>query len=350
MSGPAPAGRERTAWVDVTKGVAILLVVWHHAVWWLASIDELPGVVLRADEQLASFRMPMFFFASGLFAGRTLAAGWRVVLRKRVALFAWVYLVWYAVLVLWTAVARTDLDEQGPLTWGGVLRGLVVPHGVLWFLYALAVYSVVARATRRVQPVVQVAVAAVVSALTAADVIPVEAYSWHTTLVCYVFFVAAVHHRDVAARLASRSTPAVAAGLALAYVGATYAVGHLVHGPKPLGVPLLLSCLGLAAAVALAARVATHPWAAPLAWLGERTLPVYVSHLVLIQAMGAVLEMAGWHAWSVGVVAATAALLVAASTAAALGLWRAARVMGAGWLYALPARWAYRPAAVGAAT
>ena len=58
---PTTGAKPRYAFVDLAKGICIMLVVWHHVVstWGL---DTYP-----LKEAVSSFRMPLYFFLSGLF-------------------------------------------------------------------------------------------------------------------------------------------------------------------------------------------------------------------------------------------------------------------------------------------
>ena len=56
-----PAAKPRYAFVDLAKGICIMLVVWHHIVsTW--GIETYP-----LKETVSTFRMPLYFFLSGLF-------------------------------------------------------------------------------------------------------------------------------------------------------------------------------------------------------------------------------------------------------------------------------------------
>ena len=58
---PAPVEKPRYAFVDLAKGLCIMLVVWHH----VASTWGLDTYPLKLP--LSTFRMPLYFFLSGLF-------------------------------------------------------------------------------------------------------------------------------------------------------------------------------------------------------------------------------------------------------------------------------------------
>ena len=57
---PPPSARPRIQFIDLAKGFCILLVILHHVQWSL-------GTVFVIDKYTMSFRMPLYFFLSGLF-------------------------------------------------------------------------------------------------------------------------------------------------------------------------------------------------------------------------------------------------------------------------------------------
>ena len=61
MPSALPTEKPRYAFVDLAKGLCIMLVVWHH----VASTWGLDTYPLKLP--LSTFRMPLYFFLSGLF-------------------------------------------------------------------------------------------------------------------------------------------------------------------------------------------------------------------------------------------------------------------------------------------
>lgn len=334
--GGAALGGTRLAWVDLVKGVAICLVVLHHATQELEQLSPVPSVLLRLDEQLASFRMPLFFLASGLFAARTLTSSWDVVWRRRVLFFAWVYVLWSVVQHVASRVLPSATPGDDPTRVLDLFVGLVHPSTVLWFLYALAVFSIAVRLARRVPPGLHLLLAAVVAVLVGGRVVPVDDYAWRSMGAYYVFFVAGVQHRALVDRFATRTTWPRALAAAALYAGCAFAVGELVPD-KPPGVRLALSTVALVAGVSLAVVMAPTRPGALLAALGRRTLPVYVAHFPVVLALVAPLVITGWRP---GAPVAVALLVVVVIIAVAVPLLveRAAQRGGAGWLYRPPAR------------
>ncbi|UCJ09225.1 acyltransferase [Chitinophaga pendula] len=63
-----PQHNGRHAWIDYAKGIAILFVVYRHVIYGLLySGVEINDTMMDANEMLYGFRMPLFFFLSGLF-------------------------------------------------------------------------------------------------------------------------------------------------------------------------------------------------------------------------------------------------------------------------------------------
>lgn len=66
--------KSRMPWVDYLRGIAIILVVYRHA---LIGIERsgiiIPDYLMTANMTFYSFRMPLFFIVSGIFIGGTLA-------------------------------------------------------------------------------------------------------------------------------------------------------------------------------------------------------------------------------------------------------------------------------------
>ena len=92
----------------------------------------------------APFRMPDFFLISGLFLARVIDRDWRSYADKRVVHFLYFYVLW---LMIQSIVRFGDVG-------GGTLTGLVEhvawsmlqPFSTLWFIYMLAIFSVVTKA------------------------------------------------------------------------------------------------------------------------------------------------------------------------------------------------------------
>jgi uncharacterized membrane protein YcfT len=334
-----PTAAARLDWVDAAKGLSILLVVLHHAVWFLQRSGQAPAAVVMANEALASLRMPLFFLASGLLAAGPLAAPWRVVLHKRVAFFLYLYAIWTIIRFTFFATVvppEVDPDESAdPL---GFALALLLPGPSMWFLYALAVFAVVTKLARPLPVWLQLGVTGVLSALVGAGMVEFGDSRWTYMSRFLFFFLLGCHARGLAERLARATSllRAVAGGVACVAAAAAAVVLGLRTVP---GVALALQCLAVGSGVLVAAWVARYRIGRPLVVLGTQTLPIYLTHMLWLAAI-----MIGVRLVDLPepVAYALPIVLVVVLTALSLLTHRVLMAAGATWLFALPSRLAYR--------
>jgi len=334
-----PAGG-RLGWVDVAKGISIVLVVLHHAVMFLEPHGLVPGPLATLNLALTSMRMPLFLLASGLFLAPVLERGWRTLLHRRVALFGWLYLLWTLVqFAVVTPLPAGSAPDFAVLDAAELPLVLLYPDPSMWFLYALALYSVAARLLRRVPGWVLLAATGVLSTLVGAGIVEFGWHAWELTARYAFFFVLGWHGRRLVERVAARSSPlwvVTAAVLAVAVAGASVLLG--LHDVP--GVAFALNLVAVTGGVLASAQLARWRIGRGVAALGRRTLPIYLANVPLVALLTALL--AGIDppaAAQYGIVALVTAVAVALS----LALYRGLVAVRAGWFYDLPGRWAVHP-------
>ena len=327
-------------WPDVAKGGCIVLVVlWHVVLKHYQQIDwgrSLPfpaawGVV---GDQLLPLRMPLFFTVSGLFAAGAVRRSWPELLHSRIGRFGALYVVW--VLVHTVVLAATPrfptAHAADPLQ---LLKQLTISPTNLWYLLALALYFVVAKAAARVPTAWLLGGALLLSAVASSGLLPNENNRWQV-LQNLVFFLAALRMAPLVHRLATAAAPRRAALLIAVSVAATG--GTAILGVQDwFGVRPLVSLLAAAAGVVLAAAIARRlrRTGAALEWLGERTLPIYVLHLPVLALLDLALTGPLRPLEPRGVVlsATEPVLLTAATIGLSLLVVRTLRRLGLGRLF-----------------
>ncbi|QDE33576.1 hypothetical protein FIV50_01435 [Microbacterium foliorum] len=177
-----------------------------------------------------------------------------------------------------------------------MLAQLTISPTNLWYLLALAVYLLVARLVRHVPTAVALPVAFVIAAVAAAGVIPDLGNLWQLVQNLF-FFLAGLRMRSLIERFAAASTPLRTLMLGMAYVVAAGAVGVLGMRQWP-GVWPLLAVVAVEFGVAACAIIHRHLGvvARPLRWVGQRTLPIYVIHMIPLALIDGALRGAGWVA------------------------------------------------------
>jgi threonine dehydratase/uncharacterized membrane protein YcfT len=338
-------GRARTQWADVAKGICILLVVlWHVVVKHYLQIDwhlslPIPGAWGALGEQLLPLRMPLFFTISGMFAVRAVHRHWRVLARAKLAKYLYLYATW---LLIHTAVLalvpgfHTD-RARGVLD---LVEQLTITPSNLWYLYALALYFAIAKAVRSLPPVPVLAVALALSAAAGAGLLdtPGNRAGVYQNL---VFFLAGLYLQPWVERCA-----ATANGRRLAITGALYAVAlatmSAVGAQRWFGVWPAISVLATVFGVTAAAMLCR--WTAlagALAWLGRRTLPIYVIHMPVLALLHLLLvDRLSQLGSTAQLVLAVGYPIVLTAVVAGLSLaiHRVLLAAGARWLFELPGR------------
>lgn len=313
-----PRTAPRLDWVDTARGASILLVITYHAGLFATSVGLESNAWNVVNGASRVIRMPLFFFLSGMLAAGALRRPWPSLLRGRVTSNLYLY-------ALWASLAFV-LFKVIPYTREGAPRGLahwaqsvfLLPENGLWYLLALALFLVTAKALSRFSTAVVLTVSSAVGALASANLMA-SSFVWNNCLVLFVFFVAGTRLKDrtiSAAPVLGRINVAlplvvVTGGLALAAARADVL--------DVVGTRWVMGALAVLAGIAAAAFLAATWVGRLLAVLGRDTLAIYVTHEILLAVL--VLPMTGVAATSWADLArwvSPVALVVAATVAAVL--------------------------------
>jgi uncharacterized membrane protein YcfT len=303
VSGGDPPTSERVAWVDAARGASVAAVVlFHVSLWWYLPLEaELWDPAARVwgtvNSYLGSVRMPLLLAVSGLVAAGAVRAGLRDPRTvTRAVANGYLYVVWAAVYAVFYALVPGPLPHRVDGV-DGALRQLAVPDTPLWYLYALALYSVGLAALRR---------APAWSVLTGLAVVSVAARAlldgpgmWPRILELAVFFALGVYARPVLLRFAAGVTVTRTAACAALALAATLA-GRVVSGEVGDGVLFLVRGAAFVAVTVAGVCLAIRwrPVRRTAAALGRRTLPVYALHVPLVALLVTVTRGSGARSWS----------------------------------------------------
>lgn len=325
-----PVTRVRAEWVDTAKGIAIILVVLFHASIFMQDIG-LAGFWGRITVVLDTFRMPLFFFTAGMFASSSLARPFRAMLHRRVALLAWVYVLWT---IVYTIVFNlVPVPGRGSPSWLGLLLSPVWPNESTWFVWGLAVYFILSWAMRRLPVVAQLVLALIPAILFGMNIVDSGNTALDKVGTYFIFFVAAVHVGPAVIRLSPRlrgwHAPVIVAVYGLVVV-AVFRAGLFYFPFVRLTLGFLAVAAGLAAGIALS-RLPAFAW---LSVLGTRTLPIYLLHFYPVLLVSAALAPVAEHLTTFGSLIPPA--LTVFALAFALAVHRVTRRVPG--LYTLPKR------------
>jgi len=137
---------ERKSWPDLCKGIAILLVVFGHAIGYVSTYGDGSGessLLMAVDRWIYSFHMPLFFFVSGylqqISETRRLYS-WRCVKSKLIALMV-PYVIFSIVFWLFKFVFSKSVSN--PVSIEDLLLIGIFPLSDLWFIYAITIFYLV---------------------------------------------------------------------------------------------------------------------------------------------------------------------------------------------------------------
>lgn len=255
----------RMGWMDLLRGMAILMVLLWHAPAVPALFGyEMPTWLRTANDALLPFRMPMLMFLSGLLLPRALAKPLPGYYAGKLRMLLWPYLLWG---FLHLNLYGSDHPLWHPRAWIGT--------GYLWFLFCIMVYYFVAPLLPERFLILLIPISMIVSLLVE-DPIAVK-------LTYFATFFFAGHaiasrpqllERLLAPRLLMLWTVLT---LCFAAVSATLGVSIAYRGDLA-----VFSFAGVLVAVVVARKVvASNTWARRIRWLqfvGRHSLVYYVSH------------------------------------------------------------------------
>jgi uncharacterized membrane protein YcfT len=326
----------RLDWVDVAKGICIILVVMMHAT---LGVEKATGDVSDLNafiEWAKPFRMPDFFLISGLFLAARIDRPWRQYLDTKVVHFAYFYVLWLT--IQFALKAPGMVAEHGATaTFADYLMSFLVPFGTLWFIYLLMIYFVVAKLLKPLPKVlVLVAAAAMHVFVPHTDIFILDEFA-NRFVFFYSGYALAPFILAFADRL--RLVPALAIAIGLAIWAVVNAAGvtsgvALMHGPD-----LVYSYVGIGAVIAFSVLVANRLPGDVLAYCGRNSIAVYLAFTVFMGPTRIVLmKLTGGEAAE-----AIALLSALAGVVGALALQRFVKGTWADFLFTRPAMFRLTP-------
>lgn len=298
--------KPRLLWPDAAKGFAIVLVVLTHLTSKHYSTLDLPipEVVhlfwLGLADFLTPVRMPLFFAISGFFVGKYLTASWSTAARRRFIPAYYLYILWFVIYSLFFLL-DPPLVTSSPSNITEQIIGLLWGYTSLWYLYALPVYFIVCKIFAR-WPAQALTVAAILSVLSDTTLMP-QLGNGASVVGNLVFFMAAAYYPQQISRIEGNARTHFLKMAVIFTVSSsvmsliTYIVSRNSFESNILDLiiglgDLILGILGIAVGIKIFNLLADK---APLvarffAYIGARTLPIYVLHLMVLALLNTLLE------------------------------------------------------------
>ncbi len=323
----------RIEWIDLVKAVSVLLVVFMHASNTVVDLGGTGAVVTTLqtlNHLVEPLRMPVFFLVSGMLAASAVRRPWSASTNRTTGML-YLYVLW--MVLYFGFIGLFGVTVQDPV--GSILMA----RSGFWYLYAMALFFVIARLLRN-QPAWLVVVVAVLPNILRpvtdellGQLIPGTLFT--SMAMNLGFFLVGVYFKDLVATAAERATPQHVSALGVLAAGAGLA---FLRSPEMVGQSLLpLSLLWLGFGVGLAVLVTRHGAPRWARYVGGRTLSVYVMQWPVLFVVTSYLP-----GWTVSHPLAQLAFpFVLTAGVAGLALWLHALPLTA-WLFRAPV-WVTRP-------
>ena len=282
--------------MDLVKGSSVLIVVLFHAVIHMyavvpdGSASDGWHTFMNVIEPL---RMPIFFMVSGMLATSAMSRPWRMS-RRRTFGMTYLYILWSAIFFIVVAFYIHETPVEALLNFP---RRLLAGSSGYWYLYALLLYFIIAKALRR-WPVWIVLVIAIALNLLRAPVAQwnrdfmysIDVGSAMTAIVTnLVFYILGVYYKEIISWIADRASwwrIAITIAFASAY--------GLWRNSAPeywemtyLPISLAWIAAGVMAAHLLVVYEGPRRFGT---FFGARTLPIFVVQFPLLMALSSYLR------------------------------------------------------------
>ena len=343
--------KTRHAWVDLAKGISIILVVMMHSTYGVGEATGEVGFMHYILGFATPFRMPEFFLVSGLFLSAVIARPWVHFTDRRVVYYLYFYALWAVILIAFKHLL-IDRDPLGAATL--LASAIYEPYSILWFIYALAVFGLMAKLLHhfRAPHILVLALAAATSIASIATPVSILNYTAEYFVYFYAGYALAPSIFSMARAIDARPLLALvgigiwalANGLLVFSPGHEVAPGLVISGvdhiPGAHFVMALAGAVAICAISVLLSRLAGFGW---LRWVGAHSIVIYLSFVIPMGVFRTVL-LAVMPSIDAGL--ASLATLIVSIVSPIVLYWIIGRIGFGFFLFERPA-WAHLPGAPG---
>jgi fucose 4-O-acetylase-like acetyltransferase len=274
------AKNERTDWIDIARGIGIILVVFQHVYQGVVHSGILTPTTFWKieDYTVYTFHMPLFFFLAGLHVESSLAKGKGRFLKAKLWTVFYPYLLW-SLLQGGTQLALAKYINKA-ISVTALCNILWDPIDQFWFLYSLMLCHLVAMALPKLkQSLLVICIAAfIINAL-----FPFTFLIRQTLYMC-LFYAIGVATAGWVKSLPPLSSRTNFAGMIIALMLFSVAVYGAYHGfyyYSPAALPA--SLLGILITIWISRELASR-YSGWLIILGRGSMAIYIMHVMLAVA------------------------------------------------------------------
>jgi hypothetical protein len=327
----------RSQQIDVVRALSVIAICLFHSAGFGSLLTQPVDVALfwqAIAQTMTGARLPVIFALSGYLISARVSRGWRGDAGRRsatrVLMFLYIYTLWLALAGLLGMLVGGHRPGWTILSTSHFAQLLVEPVSYLWFIWALAAWSFLAPTLAWLDQRV-VAVALVCLSVWAANqdsIYPSIAYYG-------LFHMLGVWAHPILTRHPFRVGPSATAVALVVLVVLQQVFLRLSPSLWSGGLRVVRDIVGICCVIGIARLVCRLPWVpAGLAWVGRRTLSIFVLHYLLLALILRVPAVVG--ALNGALTPIAPLVLTAAVVLASIGIYQACLAIRAGWLFDLP--------------
>lgn len=259
----------RKQWMDILRGVSILLVIINHAILFTErQSGAAPEVAVALNTIMAPVRMPLMVFLSGLLLTQALAKPWKIYVSGKVRRVLYPFIIWSVGVIIAEGLLEA-MASDGGFPYARFVENLYAPVAHLWFLHYLFIYYVLALVLRKVPSLVVAA-----GFLAVCTVTPVA----ERFFLLMAFFMlgkwAAEQSATFERLIASRVVVSVCALVSLVLVILAFQGVEVRY--EAISAPLAVA--GIILLVRGGRLIEQQGWVRPVASVGQDSIVYYLSH------------------------------------------------------------------------
>lgn len=297
---------QRNRAYDIAKGAGIILVVFGHALIGVKKLLSDTAIDQWLLSWMYTFHMPLFFAISGVFSASLVKAAWPQFFKRTFFRIIYPYFLWSAIL-LTVHFFMSDFTNTVVLrlNYKSIFYN---PPALMWFLYVLFFAYLVRKLTAPLAARARLAIAVLLFVMGCAE-LDIPKSGW----LAYIGFFLLASELSPARmlQLAAHPITLIGSGAVFAATGVyafTQSSNNEILFPAFSSVYIPAAFAGTALLLAVSAlmdndREAMFPHA--LAFIGERTMPIYVTHIFFTAGLRILLVRLGYQNGPVIVAAAT---------------------------------------------
>lgn len=264
---------KRIEWVDYAKGIAIIMVVIHHVVVRDTGSVLYSGVLDYLNDLFQTFRMPLFFFVSGLFIHKTINSNFKHFFKFKISRLLYLFVLWSIIRYLTVTIPEHALTGSSDESLISILYIFVEPSGMLWFIYALAIFLTITWLTSAF-PAVTLCFAMILYVLTIQ--MPADNHFINQLAQFYPFYLLGYFTSSTAHKIAYKVKGRYLI-IPILLITLLVITKDTTFSEVPLGI-FILSCCSVLTGIIISAYLTKFKRLKWLGAIGRNTLPIYLMH------------------------------------------------------------------------